>query len=148
MSILPAIAILLQTAPRPVSPCEKLLTQFYDNEDSFAFVHGLNEQSIAGARKFATATGDTSSLSKELRDSEAMDERVRTQGDRILSSLTANKCPVPDHVTSPYTFKRENEACQAAHGTSTEASACDYVARAVKATLAPVRPTVSKRKAG
>ena len=63
--------------------------------------------------------------------------------------MSAQGCPLPDHVTNPKTFKNDREACEAAKGLPNEREVCDYLSRAVINALGQskpaARPTLRKR---
>ena len=133
------------SAPMP-SPCEKLLRSFAENEVAFTIIDDANQSMLKADQTYANATGDLNVVSRRLRAIADSHEKFSQNGDRIVPLLAGQGCPLPDHVASPTTFRADLQACTTAKGTSNEANACGYVARAVAATMARARPAVPARR--
>lgn len=133
------------SAPTP-SPCEKLLRSFAENEVTFTVIDNANQAMLKADQNYANATSDLNIVPRRLRSITEENEKFLQNGDRIIPLLVAQGCPVPDHVASPNTFRRDVQACSAAKGTPDEGQACSYIARAVAATMATrAKPAMTTR---
>lgn len=141
------VAVLaLQASASTTSPCEKLLTDFAKNEVAFTIIDNAHQAMLKADQSYAAATGDLNVVSRRLRTIADSHKEFADKGNRIIPLLTGQGCPLPDHVTSPETFRSDVQACAAAKGTPDETTACGYVARAVAATTARAKPTTPARR--
>lgn len=137
------LAVALQ-APVVETPCQKLTRDFASNEVTYSIIYDANQSLLAADQGFAAATGDHSGVSRRLASNAVTDEKFKADGDRIISLMAGHSCRLPDHVTSPQTYRADIAACVAAKGTAGKQTACDYIDRAV-ALSAPVRAPVIRR---
>lgn len=117
------------------SPCEKLMRDFVQNEVAYSLVFDLHRDVRSASEQYAQTTGDWSKLAAERREHSASEEEFKAQGDKLTGLLAARRCPLPDHVASPNTFRRDMNACTTAKGTSGEQEACDFIERAVRRSM-------------
>lgn len=98
-----ALVLLLAGAvPEQASTCAKLQATFESNERTYAVID-----------RHLRRTGELSPF-REIRRVELQQDQRRkdnaedfkVEGDRITTLLIANHCQPPDHVTSPYTYKK------------------------------------------
>jgi hypothetical protein len=87
------------------SVCANLSAEFEKNEKSFAIDHYLLTSEL---EVYQTRSGpEARQIEDDLRHDT---EQYMAKGDRITTLLLANKCPPPDHVTSPNTYLEELKA--------------------------------------
>lgn len=138
-----ALAVALQV-PVAETVCQKLTRDFASNEVTYSVIYDANQKLLAADQAFAAATGNHSGVTRRLASNAITDEKFKADGDRIISLMAGNGCRLPDHVTSPRTYRADIAACLAAKGTDGEQTACGYIDRAV-ALSAPVRAPVIRQ---
>ncbi|HEX8388155.1 MAG TPA: hypothetical protein VF636_03975, partial [Sphingomonas sp.] len=112
------------------------MKSFAENEVTFTVIDDANQSLLKADQDYARATGDWNGVSRRLRTIIESQEKFSQQGDRIVLLLTGQGCPLPDHVTSPTTFRADMQACNAAKGAPEETKACGFITRAVATTMA------------
>lgn len=128
---MPLLMLALSATVSQQATCRKLMLDFARNEAAFNIIDTMNGRLVESARRFADATQDRSGLEKQERDRRDSAQNFLTAGDRIVALMTGQSCPLPDHVTSPSTFRKETDDCDAARGSPNEGEACSFVERAV-----------------
>lgn len=78
-------------APNPV--CTKLMDDFVKNERDLAMLHYYGREVYKVTKSF-----------QALLYVDDIDAKYTRTGDSITTLMIGNKCPLPDHVTSPYTY--------------------------------------------
>ncbi|WP_143560262.1 hypothetical protein [Sphingobium sp. IP1] len=144
MSIAIALSLMLQSASGVNPACEKLMQDFMLNEDAYGAIYDADQQYAISERRFAQVAGDSSIISRRLQRQRETEERYVTSGDRLVNLMSGHGCPLPDHVTSPDTFRPQRSACKAAKGRPNENDVCDYIGAALKSAMQQ-RPAMKRR---
>ncbi|MDR3570635.1 MAG: hypothetical protein P4L81_00320 [Candidatus Pacebacteria bacterium] len=114
---------------------------------TFTVIDDADQTMLKADQNYANATGDRNVVSRRLRTIADFHETFSQTGDRIISLLTGQGCPLPDHVASPTTFRSDVQECRAAKGTPDETTACGFIARAVASTMATrAKPAATARR--
>lgn len=128
--------IVLLTAAQALTPeaaaCQNLMRQFIENEKAFTIVFDLHRSTEAASWKYAEATGDYAKVQPELRRNRESEAEFVADGDRLTALMAARHCPLPDHVTSPATFRAEMNACTDAKRASSGIGDCGITDRALE----------------
>lgn len=140
MSIALAMLIAVQATPSASPACTRLMVEFFGNEDTFGVIDDVNQALLQADTDAAKATGDWASVARRRASNRAEAEDFRRSGDRIVALMAGQHCRLPDHVTSPSTFREARKVCEAAKGTPQESHACDYVLLAVQRALPQPAP--------
>lgn len=105
--------ILFAAASSPT--CQKLEKDFEENERFMAFLHDVNAGALEATESlnrkmlpYGLSPTDRAREDEARRKLLESDERQKVEGDRITALLIANKCKVPDHVTSWFTYSEKN----------------------------------------
>lgn len=125
------ILMALQSQSGAISPCRKLMRDFAINEQNYTISHKIDGELLRSAQALSDVTRDRSHFREQLVQNGRRNQESLATGDRLVALMAGHGCPLPDHVTSPETFRADLAACEAAKDTANEQERCAYIDRAV-----------------